>query len=238
MYQEKLKRKVRRREKWAPDDSRFTRVAENIEAILDAGQQLFLADGYVGTSMDRVAAKAGVGKMTVYRHFKDKETLFVAIVRRECDRVTDSAKSPPAESIDEAILLLREFAHSLMDYIGSPENIALLRVMYGEVTRFPEMGRLFYSRGPAEGLHAVERILSKLVPHEELWLRSQAFLHMIQGETFQQLLYGAVAPELRHRLFTRQIEFAIRLVLTGLEPRAGARRTKRAHSRGQKGAAS
>lgn len=234
MYQDKSKRKVKRREKWAPTDSRFARVAENVEAVLDAGQQLFLANGYVGTSMDSVAAKAGVGKMTVYRHFKDKETLFVAIVRRECDRVTDSAKFPPAENIEDAVLLLREFAHSLMDYIGSPENVALLRVMYGEVTRFPEMGKLFYGSGPAEGLRAVERILSRLVPDEELWLRAQAFLHMIQGDTFQQLLYGALAPESRHRLFTRQIEFAIRLVMSGIESRAGTRQAKHAGARRQK----
>lgn len=223
LHRKRTKRPAKRREGWAPDDARFARVAENIEAILDAGQQLFLANGYAGTSMEGVAAEAGVGKMTVYRHFKDKESLFVAIVRRECDRVTDSAKSPPAESLAEAATLLTDFAHSLMDYIGAPENVALLRLMYGEVTRFPEMGRLFYESGPAKGLKVIERILSKLVPDEELWLRAQTFLHAIQGVTFQQLLFGAIAPESRHRLFSRQIDFASQTALSGLKPRLVSR---------------
>jgi TetR/AcrR family transcriptional repressor of mexJK operon len=226
LYQNKPKAKTKR-EGWAPDDSRFTRVAENIAAVLDAGQELFLANGYAATSMDSVASKAGVGKMTVYRHFKDKEALFVAIVRRECDRVTDSAKSPPAESVEEAAKSLREFAHSLMDYIAAPHNVALLRVMYGEVARFPKMGKLFYESGPAKGLETVERILSSLVSKDELWLRAQAFLHTVQGETFQQLLFGALVPETRHRLFNRQIEFAVRMALIGLESRATTRQSRR-----------
>ena len=217
MYQFKPRRKVTRRVGWKSNDSRFAKVAENVEAVLDAGQELFLANGYAGTSIDSVAARAAVSKMTIYRHFKDKETLFVAIVRRECDRVTDSAKSQPAGTIAEATKSLSEFAHSLMDYIGAPENVALLRLMYGEVGRFPEMGKLFYDRGPAKSLQAVERILSKLTQPDELWLRAQAFLHSIQGVTFQQLLFGALAPSARHRLFDQQIEFAVRMALSGLQ---------------------
>ena len=231
MYQYKRKSKAKPRGGWAATDPRFARVAANIEAVLDAGQEIFLANGYAATSMDGVAAKAGVGKMTVYRHFRDKETLFVAIVRRECDRVTDSSKSPPADSIEMAAKSLREFAHSLKDYISGPDNVALLRVMYGEVTRFPDMGKLFYDSGPAKGLQAVERILSKLVPEDELWLRAQAFLHTIQGETFQRLLFGALAPESRRHLFDRQIEFAIRMALCDLEPQATVKRGKRADER-------
>jgi TetR/AcrR family transcriptional regulator, mexJK operon transcriptional repressor len=224
LYQHKPKRKVKRRGTWAPTDSRFEKVAENIDAILDAGQVLFLANGYDGTSMDSVAAKAAVAKMTVYRHFKDKETLFVAIVRRECDRVTDSAKSQPASTLEEAEKELREFAHGLMDYIAAPENVALLRVMYGEVGRFPEMGKLFYHSGPAKGLEAVERILSKLVPADELWLRAQAFLHSIQGDTFQRLLFGAIDVNARHRVFDKQIEFSIRMALSGLKPQSSVKK--------------
>ena len=48
--------------------------------ILAAAQAAFLEKGYLGTSMDEVAASARVSKVTVYRHFTDKHTLFTAVV--------------------------------------------------------------------------------------------------------------------------------------------------------------
>ncbi|MEU7812433.1 TetR/AcrR family transcriptional regulator [Pseudonocardia sp. NPDC049154] len=47
-------------------------------AILAAATDCFLADGYAGASMDRVAERAGVSKQTVYGHFGGKESLFTA----------------------------------------------------------------------------------------------------------------------------------------------------------------
>ena len=43
--------------------------------VLKGALQVFLERGYVGASMDRIAAVAGVSKATVYSHFRDKEGL-------------------------------------------------------------------------------------------------------------------------------------------------------------------
>ena len=51
-------------------------------AILDGAMRVFLEQGYVGTTMDRVAAAAGVSKPTVYSHFHDKEGLFNALMEQ------------------------------------------------------------------------------------------------------------------------------------------------------------
>src|SRR6266568_940065 len=48
--------------------------------IRDAATALFLKNGYLGTSMDEIAAAAGVSKQTVYTHFADKERLFTELV--------------------------------------------------------------------------------------------------------------------------------------------------------------
>ena len=42
-------------------------------AILEAATEAFLQRGYLGTSMDEIAAQAAVSKQTVYKHFADKE---------------------------------------------------------------------------------------------------------------------------------------------------------------------
>ena len=59
--------------------------------ILGAARTTFLGEGF-DASMDTVAASAGTTKATVYKHFGNKETLFVAVVTHELDR----ALEPPA----------------------------------------------------------------------------------------------------------------------------------------------
>ena len=56
-------------------------------AILDAAQELFLTAGFKSTSVDAIAARAGVSKRTVYDHFGDKENILSTIVERLTDGV-------------------------------------------------------------------------------------------------------------------------------------------------------
>jgi len=58
-------------------------------AILDAAVAEFRLSGYEATSMDRIAASAGVSKRTVYNHFPSKEALFAQILRRLWERSVD-----------------------------------------------------------------------------------------------------------------------------------------------------
>ncbi|WP_329740413.1 TetR/AcrR family transcriptional regulator [Dyella sp. A6] len=50
-------------------------------AILEAAAAEFRQSGYAATSMDRIAASAGVSKRTVYNHFPSKESLFAQILQ-------------------------------------------------------------------------------------------------------------------------------------------------------------
>ena len=58
---------------------------EKRAAILEAAKRLFTTQGFDGTSMDAIAAAAGVSKLTVYSHFQDKERLFTAAVECDCE---------------------------------------------------------------------------------------------------------------------------------------------------------
>lgn len=55
-------------------------------AIREAAAALFLEKGYQGTSMDDVAAAAGVSKQTIYTHFANKEVLFADLVLGTAER--------------------------------------------------------------------------------------------------------------------------------------------------------
>ncbi|NEQ24028.1 MAG: TetR/AcrR family transcriptional regulator, partial [Microcoleus sp. SIO2G3] len=96
------------------------------EQILQGAMQVFLQHGYRGTSMDRVAAQAGVSKHTIYNHFQGKEGLFVALIERLVLRRFDlefpDCALPLSEPPDLVLCRIAEIFLGLMD---DPEYIAL-----------------------------------------------------------------------------------------------------------------
>ena len=64
------------------------------EAIIQAAIVEFRANGFDITSMDRIAATAGVSKRTVYNHFPSKEELFAEILNQLWVRVTAEQEVP------------------------------------------------------------------------------------------------------------------------------------------------
>jgi AcrR family transcriptional regulator len=75
------------------------------ERILDAALELVGASGLRHLTMDDVAARAGVGRMTVYRRFGDRDRLVDALATRESRRCLAEidATVDPGAPIDEQI---------------------------------------------------------------------------------------------------------------------------------------
>ncbi|MGC1395718.1 MAG: TetR/AcrR family transcriptional regulator [Coleofasciculaceae cyanobacterium] len=120
--------------------------AEKAEAILLGGMQEFLAHGYAATSMDRVAAAAGVSKATVYSHFQDKEGLFTALIRQLVEGKFRSIFEPNHADMLQADpnTLLRDLANRVLDMgISDPQFLNFMRVILGESGRFPQLARAF-----------------------------------------------------------------------------------------------
>jgi AcrR family transcriptional regulator len=59
--------------------------------LLDVGRRLFAERGLDGTSIEEIAAKAGVSKPVVYEHFGGKEGLYAVVVDREVGRFLEMA---------------------------------------------------------------------------------------------------------------------------------------------------
>src|SRR6201993_1371971 len=72
-------------------------AARNRENVLRAARDAFAKFGY-GVPLDQIAARAGVGPGTVYRHFPTKEALFEAVVTaRVTDLVSDARARTDAD---------------------------------------------------------------------------------------------------------------------------------------------
>jgi AcrR family transcriptional regulator len=64
---------------------------ERREQLLNIGRRLFAERGFEGTSIEEIAAKAGVSKPVVYEHFGGKEGLYAVVVDREVERLLTMA---------------------------------------------------------------------------------------------------------------------------------------------------
>jgi len=198
---------------WNANDPRRKRQAEKRAALLDAAQIVFLAEGYAGTSMQAVAARAGVSKMTLYRHFTDKEELFLAMFFEHCMRSRDRQAVEPAREVPQAIAALEEFARGFVRAFTDPGMLALFRMLIGETGRFPQLGKTFYDHGPRQEIADIEVILSGLLPPPEVRGRAQAFFYLALGDAYHRLLLGCFPEESTAAALEAQIREAARLVL-------------------------
>jgi TetR/AcrR family transcriptional repressor of mexJK operon len=148
------------------------RSARKRRTILEAGAALFLVHGYRGTSMDEIAALAGVSKQTVYKHFADKENLFSEIVISAVEEVAEPIHGEVLELQDSGDLEadLRRVARRLLGRVMQPRILQLRRLVIGEAGRFPELGRTFYEQGPGRTITALATVFERLADRGVLQL--------------------------------------------------------------------
>lgn len=164
------------------------------QAILDAAKNLFIRNGYLKTSMDAVAAEAGVSKLTVYSHFIDKETLFSCAVVARCEeQVPELFVEVPTDTAVDKVLL--EIARGFETLINSPESIDLNRLIITLGAQDSSLTQVFFEAGPQRVLHELERFLSKLSGTNGLRFESPLtaaghFLSLIKGVSHFRLLIG------------------------------------------------
>lgn len=141
----------------------LTRREENKEArraaIVATARQAFLDHGYAATSMSTIAAALGGSKGTLWAYFPSKEDLFAAVL----DDVTAMFR----QNLDDALQPGRDCRTTLLDFcerfsrkLTDPDSIRLHRLIVGEGGRFPEIGRIFYTRGPQMVLHRLSTYLA------------------------------------------------------------------------------
>ena len=96
------------------------------ERLLDAAATLLVRWGYRKTTIDDVAREAGVGKGTIYLHWKDKNELFRAAIWREQQRYTEEVQRRIAAD-PEGGLLHRITVHGMLAALSNPLMAAIIR---------------------------------------------------------------------------------------------------------------
>lgn len=114
-------------------------------AILDAAVAEFRATGYEATTMDRIAARAGVSKRTVYNHFPSKDTLFLRILEEMFARGVggpDLAYRADRPLRDQ----LMELVEQKLRVLDDPNFVDLARVAIAAGLHSPDLARQMMAR--------------------------------------------------------------------------------------------
>ncbi len=143
-----------------------TRMERTRGTIVAAAADVFLRDGFLGASMDDVAATAGVSKQTVYAHYQSKEELFLAVIRGMVgtagDQVQENVAKPAMEVTVERFLL--DSANAQLTRLMTPRLLQLRRIIIAEADRFPELGAVLHERGPTR---SIDRLTTGLQHYAE-----------------------------------------------------------------------
>ena len=121
------------------------------DAIAAAALVLFARDGYERTSVDAIAAEAGVSKRTVYSHYGDKENLFLLVLRETYDAMRERVGTivdRNLRDVNEVRPALTACIHEIVRTITrTPGRDTLIRLLISEAPHFPVILDLWHSRG-------------------------------------------------------------------------------------------
>lgn len=144
------------------------------DKILDVATELFLKQGFGGTSIEAVAARARISKRTFYHRFADKSELFQAVVRRLIARWLPAFdaqlfKPGPLDAV------LRHTARQMLSLALSPDALALYRMVLSEAERFPELAQVMTDSGARKGAEHIAELLTREARAGRVRIRDSRF---------------------------------------------------------------
>lgn len=172
-------------------------------AILDAATRCFFNAGFAGTSIEQVAADAGVSKVTVYSQFGDKRGLFGAAVERECERMRGhfSIKDAGGTTLRERLTAIGE---AMVAFLSRPEMVQFERRIAAETEHEPEIGVAFLANGPHRMKRAFAALLDVMnaageVKIVDTGIAAEQFAAMCKGFGDLERRFGLPRDEVRDR---------------------------------------
>jgi TetR/AcrR family transcriptional regulator, mexJK operon transcriptional repressor len=132
-----------------------------LQAILDEAYVLFLERGIAATTMDAVAERACVSKMTVYANFRDKPALVAAVFDRriKAEPVLDLSVGADLSSSLERLI---EFGELIASGCNRPEVIRMHRLMEEGADQHRRLAATFYAAGLGKMVQRVAIFLKDL----------------------------------------------------------------------------
>jgi AcrR family transcriptional regulator len=182
---------------WAENDRKAGLMARKREALVAAAKRAFLEKGYAESSVNKIAADAGVSIKTLYRHFENKDDLFSAVMQAACADAGDAATNgvDPEWFQEKPETALARVAYDYLRHALSQDQLDLYRVVTRDAHRFPELGRRYKAeviRSRDERLIAYLKIWSKKRSWKinDLAVAATLYAGMLRGGLIDDALLG------------------------------------------------
>jgi AcrR family transcriptional regulator len=130
------------------------------QTIVDAARELFVELGFQATTLDKVAKRAKISKLSIYRHFENKEALFSAAVAAHCQQFAPLALSEGVDGSAEDQLMAA--GSSLLRTLLSSDVRSVEAMIMADKTNQKSLSKLFYEAGPAHVLAQLEALLRQM----------------------------------------------------------------------------
>jgi AcrR family transcriptional regulator len=175
--------------------------------------------------MDEVAALAEVSKVTIYKHFSDKHSLFVAVVTE----AIDDAKAGSQTLVDQLGSStdverdLRDFARRHVALVTQPHLIQMRRMIIAEAHRFPGLAKAWHRIGP-ERAHAtlasqIDRLVERgLLDAPDPLLAAQLLNYLILSVPLNDAMFTGRDKPYTRRYLNRYADEAVRVFLAAYGP--------------------
>lgn len=166
---------------------------------MDAAAEVFCREGFAGASIDEIAAEACVSRQTIYNHYREKETLFTAVVEDVMNRTNSSLYSILATFPDKPDNLagdLSDFAVRLTkNCLCNQDGKFLRKLVQSEGERYPQLFEGWRKHGPGKIGTALAALFARLsyggaLQMDDFDLAARQFLALVNADLQILTLFG------------------------------------------------
>ncbi len=131
------------------------------QTIVKAASELFVELGFQATTLDKVAQRAKISKLSIYRHFENKEALFSAAIVAGCHQLF--APESLLEGVDGSVEdQLMAVGLLLLRTLLRPDVSSVEAMVMADKTNQKSLSKLHYEAGPAHVIAQIEALLRQL----------------------------------------------------------------------------
>ncbi|HCI6122121.1 TPA: TetR/AcrR family transcriptional regulator [Klebsiella quasipneumoniae subsp. quasipneumoniae] len=128
------------------------------QTIIEAASELFVELGFQATTLDKVAQRAKISKLSIYRHFENKEALFSAAIVAGCHQLF--APQVLLEGVDGSVEdQLMAVGTLLLRTLLRPDVSSIEAMVMADKTNQKSLSKLHYEAGPAHVIAQIEVLL-------------------------------------------------------------------------------
>jgi TetR/AcrR family transcriptional regulator, mexJK operon transcriptional repressor len=192
--------------------------------ILTAAQAEFMAHGYEGASTNRITARFGGSKATVFRHYPTKEALLGAVVKAIAGQWEQALRADDLPSTTPTAWLEAVGLRTLAWILGE-EPLFIGRLAIAEGHKFPSLQHIFAETAGLPLRAFIARQLRRWTDEGVLQCAdpkadADSYLDLVVTGLVSRRLYGEPLPSVARR--KTHVQRNVRLFLRGCLPRGCA----------------